>query len=123
MPTESRATSAAARNQKVEEFRRQERAAKLRRRIIIIGAIIVVAVIVVVVIVVAVTRPGTPGKVPVSSQIIPSSVTGASTAETAPTRVKNTSGISGVLAWTPPDGRAMAARTPALFSTITSAGR
>jgi hypothetical protein len=98
MPTESRAASAAARNQKVEAFRKQERAAKLRRRIII-GGIIAVAVIIVIVIVVVVTRPGTPGKAPVSSQIIPSSVSGASTTETAPTRVKNTSGISGVLAW------------------------
>ncbi len=79
-------------------FRQQERAANRRRRIIVVG-LSAIAVIIVVVIFVVVTRPGTPGKTSGSNQIIPSSVSGASTTETAPSRVKNTSGISGVLAW------------------------
>ncbi len=76
--------------------------AEKRRRVI--GRIVVTAVVVVVaaaltVLIVVVTRPAPSTAASTSGQIMPAASSGTTTTQAPVDRVKNTSGISGVLAW------------------------
>lgn len=85
----------------MEQFKREQRARERRRRLLLIGGVLAACVVVAgVVVAVVASRPaasqaasGTQG------QIIPSTPTGATTTQQNPTRVADTSGISGALAW------------------------
>lgn len=99
MSKESARASAEHRKAVVAAARKAEQNRRRNTRILQVGVIVVV-VAAIVTVVVLVSRPAAKHTATASSgQIIPAASTGSTTTEAAVTRVANTSGISGVLAW------------------------
>jgi hypothetical protein len=98
MSKESARASAEHRKAVVAAARKAEQRRRRNTRILQIGvAVVVVAAIVVVIILV--TRPSGKPAATAKGQIIPAASTGTTVDQATPKRVKNTTGISGVLAW------------------------
>jgi hypothetical protein len=101
MSKESARASAEHRKAVVAAAKRAEKRRKLIGRIIVVAVVVVVAAGITV-LVVSVTHQGKASATSSTGQILPAAstaATGAATTEAAVTRVKNTSGIAGVLAW------------------------
>jgi hypothetical protein len=98
MSKESARASAEHRKAVVAAAKKAEKRRKFIGRIVVIAAVVVVAAVLTVLIVV-VTRPAPSTAASGNGQIIPAASSGATTIEAPATRVKNTSGISGVLAF------------------------
>ncbi|MEO6827595.1 MAG: DUF3105 domain-containing protein [Microbacteriaceae bacterium] len=101
MSAQSKREAAQARRLKVEQFKREQRARERRRRLLLIGGVLAACVTVAgVIVAVVASQPATSrAAAGAQAQIIPSTPTGATTSQHNPTRVADTSGISGVLAW------------------------
>jgi hypothetical protein len=98
MSKESARASAEHRKAVVAAAKKAEKRRKLIGRIIAAAVVVVVAAGIVV-LVVAVTHQGKAGATSASGQIIPAASTGDTTTQAKVTRVKNTTGIAGVLAF------------------------
>ncbi|HEY5230468.1 MAG TPA: DUF3105 domain-containing protein [Galbitalea sp.] len=104
MSKQSARASSEHRKAVVAAVKRAEKRRKLVSRVIVVAVVVVVAAAITVLIIV-VTRPSTPTPAPAhasvndSAQILPAASSGATTIEAPATRVKNTSGIAGVLAF------------------------
>ena len=98
MSKESARASAEHRKAVVAAAKRAERRRRLIGRAIVAGVVVVVAASLAVLII-AITRPAETTAASSNGQIIPAASTGTTTTEVTATRVKNTSGISGVLAF------------------------
>jgi hypothetical protein len=98
MSKESARASAEHRKAVVAAAKKAEKRRRLIGRVVVI-AVVVVAAAALTVLIVIVTRPTPSAAVSASGQIIPAASSGTATIEAPATRVKNTSGISGVLAW------------------------
>ena len=116
MSKESARASAEHRKAVVAAARKAEqRRRRVRTTGLIAGMVVVVAAVAVIIVIVVARPPATPGSAQTPSagkQIIPAASVGASTTQAPATRVANTSGITGVLAWDttgwPGDGAAHA---------------
>jgi hypothetical protein len=98
MSKESARASAEHRKAVVAAAKKKQQRQKLIGRLIAVAVVVVVAAGIVV-LVVAVTRPSSSSTNSAAGQIIPAASSGDTTVQATPERVKNTSGISGVLAW------------------------
>jgi hypothetical protein len=98
MSKESSRASAEHRQAVVAAAKQAEKRRRLIGRVIVIAVVVVVAAALTVLIIV-VTRPAPSAAVSASRQIIPAASSGATTTQAPATRVTNTTGISGVLAW------------------------
>ena len=98
MSKESARASAEHRKAVVAAAKKAEKRRRLVGRIVVIAVVVVVAAALTVLIVV-ITRPTPSTAASTSGQIVPAASSGTTTVEAPATRVKNTSGISGVLAW------------------------
>src|SRR5471030_729856 len=98
MSKESARASAEHRQAVVAAARKAEKRRRLLGRAITIAVVVIVAAALTVLIVV-VTRPAKTPAVSANGQILPAASSGTTTVEKPATRVKNTSGIAGVLAY------------------------
>lgn len=96
----SRSARTAERRARVEEERRQQQARERRRNWLVIAAVAVLIVALGVGVAITVSDHHSSSPTATSGpQIVPSTPTGTTTVQQTPTRVANTSGIKGVLAW------------------------
>jgi len=98
MSKESARASAEHRKAVVAAAKKAEKRRKLIGRVIVAAVVVVIAAGITV-LVVSVTHQGKASSTSSAEQIIPAASTGATTVEEPATRVKNTSGITGVLAF------------------------
>jgi hypothetical protein len=98
MSKESARASAEHRKAVVAAARKADKRRKLVGRVVVVAIVVVVAAALTVLIIV-VTRPSSKPAASATGQILPAASSGDTTVEAPVTRVKNTSGISGVLAW------------------------
>ncbi len=98
MSKESARASAEHRKAVVATAKKAEKRRRLLARVIVIAIVVIVAAALTVLIVV-VTRPAKTPAVTANGQILPAASSGTTTVQKPATRVKNTSGITGVMAY------------------------